>query len=224
MLIIIVIYWNLSVSVFLSLSPSKYQFRLLIGLVWLVVFNVPSTARSFRDGTPIYCPLRRTWNSILKMLFKFIWYLLIPLRDLPVIYINAQHTQPDFWWIEAPENIRVNIRFLLDCFRAQNLIFYCRQKIRPTLQFYNGVSFGAHDPIILITVIVLWTKLERSHCWITSLRFFIGLKLVHTIRFFIANSWIKGHYYSSHRKFVYTIWFLLLFFVYEKKLGCVHWA
>ena len=23
---------------------------------WLVVFYVPSTARSFRDGTPIYCP------------------------------------------------------------------------------------------------------------------------------------------------------------------------
>ena len=35
---------------------------LLVG--WLVVFNVPSTARSFRDGTPIYCPLRRTWSSI----------------------------------------------------------------------------------------------------------------------------------------------------------------
>ena len=29
-------------------------------LIWLVVFNVPSTARSFRDGNPIYCPLRRT--------------------------------------------------------------------------------------------------------------------------------------------------------------------
>ena len=27
---------------------------------WLVVFNVPLTARSFRDGTPIYSPLRRT--------------------------------------------------------------------------------------------------------------------------------------------------------------------
>ena len=27
---------------------------------WLVVFYVPSTARSFRDDTPIYCPLRRT--------------------------------------------------------------------------------------------------------------------------------------------------------------------
>ena len=37
-------------------------FTLLVG--WLVVFNVPSTARSFRDGTPIYCPLRRTWSSI----------------------------------------------------------------------------------------------------------------------------------------------------------------
>ena len=31
---------------------------------WLVVFNVPSTARSYRDGTPIFCPLRRTWSSI----------------------------------------------------------------------------------------------------------------------------------------------------------------
>ena len=26
---------------------------------WSVVFNVPSTARSFRDGAPIYSPLRR---------------------------------------------------------------------------------------------------------------------------------------------------------------------
>ena len=27
---------------------------------WLVVLYVQSTARSFRDGAPIYCPLRRT--------------------------------------------------------------------------------------------------------------------------------------------------------------------
>ena len=26
---------------------------------WLVVFNIPSTARSFRDGTPIYCHLAK---------------------------------------------------------------------------------------------------------------------------------------------------------------------
>ena len=31
---------------------------------WLVVFYVPSTARSFRDGTPIYCALRRRWSSV----------------------------------------------------------------------------------------------------------------------------------------------------------------
>ena len=31
---------------------------LLVG--WLVVFYVPSTARSFRDCTPIYCPLQGT--------------------------------------------------------------------------------------------------------------------------------------------------------------------
>ena len=33
-------------------------------VVWLVVFYVSSTARSFRDGTPIYCPLWRTWSSV----------------------------------------------------------------------------------------------------------------------------------------------------------------
>ena len=32
-----------------------------LGLGWLVVFYVLLTARSFRDGTPIYyCPLRKT--------------------------------------------------------------------------------------------------------------------------------------------------------------------
>ena len=30
----------------------------------LFVFYVPSTARLFRDDTPIYCPLRRTWSSV----------------------------------------------------------------------------------------------------------------------------------------------------------------
>ena len=35
-----------------------------IKYVCLFVFNVPPAARSFRDGTPIYCPLRRTWSSV----------------------------------------------------------------------------------------------------------------------------------------------------------------
>ena len=33
-------------------------------LIFLFVFYVPSTVRSFRDGSPIYCPLRRTWSSV----------------------------------------------------------------------------------------------------------------------------------------------------------------
>ena len=44
-----------------DLSNQVWHVR-LVG--WLVVFNVPSTVRSFRDGTPIYCHLRRTWSSI----------------------------------------------------------------------------------------------------------------------------------------------------------------
>ena len=40
---------------------NRYHVTLLVFVGW---FNVPLTARSFRDGTPIYCPLRRTWSSI----------------------------------------------------------------------------------------------------------------------------------------------------------------
>ena len=56
----------LDVVFVIQCSPIPYNVRLFCHLVvgWLVVFNVPSTARSFRDGTPIYCPLRRTWSSI----------------------------------------------------------------------------------------------------------------------------------------------------------------
>ena len=38
--------------------------RIYICVIWLVVFYVPSTARSFRDSTPIYCPLRKMWSSV----------------------------------------------------------------------------------------------------------------------------------------------------------------
>ena len=49
----------------LTFYSQFFQVMMAFRLVgWLVLFNVPSTARSFRDGTPIYCPLRRTWSSI----------------------------------------------------------------------------------------------------------------------------------------------------------------
>ena len=38
------------------------------------MFNVPSTARSFRDGTLIYCPLRRTWNIYIYGYFMYTFY------------------------------------------------------------------------------------------------------------------------------------------------------
>ena len=41
-------------------SCEKNEYALFADYFWLVVFNVPSTARSFRDSTPIYCPLQRT--------------------------------------------------------------------------------------------------------------------------------------------------------------------
>ena len=42
--------------------PTTWHSNVQVG--WLVVFNVPLTARSFRDGTPIFCPLRRMWSLV----------------------------------------------------------------------------------------------------------------------------------------------------------------
>ena len=39
---------------------TKVKRNILVSDMCSVVFNVPSTTRSFRDGAPIYCPLRRT--------------------------------------------------------------------------------------------------------------------------------------------------------------------
>ena len=44
--------------------PSRHLFDMTLDVGCLDVFYVPSTARSFRDGTPIYCPLLRTWSSV----------------------------------------------------------------------------------------------------------------------------------------------------------------
>ena len=53
------------------LNPSyKIQVSLVnqasnvIVILTLFVFYIPSTARSFRDGTPIYWPLWRKWSSV----------------------------------------------------------------------------------------------------------------------------------------------------------------
>ena len=43
--------------------PPKFW---LVG--WFDVFNVPSTARSFRDGTPIYCPFQNFGETSMNSL------------------------------------------------------------------------------------------------------------------------------------------------------------
>ena len=84
---------------------------------WLVVFNVPSTARSFRDGTPIYCPLRRTWSSIntpfrpgIEPRGMAVHYVTAALRklhfsgDIRYITLLTPHKPPDCCGILGPLN------------------------------------------------------------------------------------------------------------------------
>ena len=41
-----------------EILQNRVQSDAIRGFVCLFVFYVPSTARSFRDSTPIYCPMR----------------------------------------------------------------------------------------------------------------------------------------------------------------------
>ena len=75
-----------------------YTIYLISFVCLLVVFNVPSTARSFRDGTPIYYPLRRTWSSINTPFWLGIeplavaWQsITLPLRYASSTYLISNH-------------------------------------------------------------------------------------------------------------------------------------
>ena len=64
--VVVVLYFFLAyfkIKNYISISYRwNFLFTLLVG--WLVVFYVPSTAKSFRDDTPFYCPLWRTWSWV----------------------------------------------------------------------------------------------------------------------------------------------------------------
>ena len=90
----------------------------------------------------------------------------------------------------------VNIWLLSDCFSAHDLIFFFnrRKKIGHTLRFLSECQL-AYTAQYFIMVIALCPKQAKSHCWITSLQFLIGLELAHTYRFFIANGRINVQFF-----------------------------
>ena len=68
----------------------------------------------------------------------------------------------------------------------------------PTLRFFTEISFDAHGLIFLSQLLCCDNgRWSWSHCWITSLRFFIGLELAHTIRFFITDKFSDGKAWFS---------------------------
>ena len=81
-----------------------YSVILRLSFGWLVVFFVPSTARSFRDGTPIYCPLRRTRSSV-----NTPFPLGIepgPSRGSPLLYRCATQAPYFFWTLTSIFHIK----------------------------------------------------------------------------------------------------------------------
>ena len=52
-----------NISAFLSSNQKTGDLVSQTNVGWLFVFYVQSTVRSYRDGAPNYCPLRRMWSS-----------------------------------------------------------------------------------------------------------------------------------------------------------------
>ena len=102
----------------------------------LVVFYVPSTARSFRDGTRIYCPLRRTWSSVNTPFTPGIEP--GPSRGSPLHYRCATPA-PHRGWENIHISLKANSRFLqLSTFSYSN----CFMTVDPDTDlirlFYGG--------------------------------------------------------------------------------------
>ena len=67
--------WDIPLNEYYVLNQCVLSQQSNVG--WLVVFYVPSRAWPSRDGTSIYCPLRKTWSSWIVAMF---WILPVILK------------------------------------------------------------------------------------------------------------------------------------------------
>ena len=81
----------------------------------------------------------------------------------------AQRTWTDFCRKELREKVGVKVRFIIGVSQRTRTDFFLQTKHRTYL----------HGPIFFRSYCV-WQWQARSHCWITPLRLFIGLKSAHT--------------------------------------------
>ena len=116
---------------------------------WLVVFNVSSTTRSFRDGAPIYCPLPRTWSSVLTT---------SPLGIEPwaVQYTTAAPCQ--LHWNLVELNIKISL-IARKC-QARTQLFPCSLPARNACLIVNNINPPPKKKITksqLEHYVVLWS-------------------------------------------------------------------
>ena len=88
-----------------------YNYQKYVG--WLIVFNVLSTTRSFRDGAPIYYPLWRTWSSVSTP---------SPLGIEPCVVVWQSSTQP---LSQLHTKICVNPLVLKNVWHSNVSVFAC---------------------------------------------------------------------------------------------------
>ena len=100
------------------------------------------------------------------------------------IQIARLCTRTDFFVVSSSEKKKSERRS--DIYRTESAhtdhFFYGRQKVGPNFRFLSECH-SAHTTRFLSEL--LWAN---SHCWITSLRFFVGLGAHVPIFFFVVSS------------------------------------
>ena len=85
-----------------------------VACIFILLFYVPSTARSFRDGIPINRPLRRTWSSVFTLFPPRIEPRAVPWKSitLPLRHASSQLVEFDKVCYSSDIIISIDIIYL----------------------------------------------------------------------------------------------------------------
>ena len=123
------------------LHPHVVLFLFSVLFVCLLVFYIQSTAKSFRDGTPIYCPLRRTSTSVFTPFLPVI-------KPWTVAAVHYTTTAPR----------KLHIYFFRNCFEKYNWAIKCCEAVR--FIFMNWYLFEKKEITIKSIMFCLQIYLE----------------------------------------------------------------
>ena len=124
----------------------------------------------------------------IMQIFYSTWLQYVAATKATTVCLMPSTHGPIFCRKELWEKVRVKVKFFIRVSQGTRTDFLSQTKQPTNLKIFYGSVICRKHGLIFYQSYCVWQWQTRSHCWITSLRFFIGLKSVHTDRFFGVNS------------------------------------